>query len=255
MSNQRRYQEIGRKIELLLLSGEFSPGARLPSERELSEQFGASRAIIREAVIMLELKGLVEVKQGAGIFFLDFSDSNTVLEDAISEIGPFELLQARQLLETNIASFAATQIKANEIKEMRMLLVEQESEINGDSLRFNELDHQFHKMIAESTQNNLLIQMAESMWANVRTNNSLWEALNNQFLHEERLQNLWLSDHKKILMALQRRSPQEAKLVVWQHIEHAKQELFKLANVDEPDFDGYMYTANSVPTLDVSSES
>ncbi|WP_191603188.1 FCD domain-containing protein [Marinomonas algicola] len=252
--NSRRYQQVGKQIKNTLLSGELPVGGRLPSERDLSERYNASRATIREAIIMLELQGLVEVKQGAGIFFVENIDSNTLIAEAESNIGPFELLQARQLLETNIAAFAATQISATHVREMRDLLREQELEINGDSKRFNELDHNFHMVIAEATQNNMLIVMAQSMWDNVRTENPLWDALNSQYFHEKRLQSLWLSDHKNILIALQKRSPQETKQAVWQHIENAKKELFKLANVEEPDFEGFLFAANAVPTLKNEAE-
>ncbi|WP_350629933.1 GntR family transcriptional regulator, partial [Pseudoalteromonas sp. Q36-MNA-CIBAN-0048] len=85
----------------------FKAGQRLPSERELSERLDTSRATIREAIIMLELKGLVVVKQGAGIYFIDSPDEldqrNFI---PISDVGPFELLQARQILESSIAAFA-----------------------------------------------------------------------------------------------------------------------------------------------------
>jgi GntR family uxuAB operon transcriptional repressor len=245
----RRYQQVGKQIRNTLLSGELPVGGRLPSERDLSERYGASRATIREAIIMLELQGLVEVKQGSGIFFVENVDNNSLIGEAESSIGPFELLQARQLLETNIASFAATQITAAHVREMRALLKAQEEEINGDSKRFNELDHNFHMVIADATQNNMLIQMAQSMWDSVRTENPLWDALNEQYFHEKRLQSLWLSDHKNILIALQKRSPQETKQAVWQHIENAKKELFKLSNVEEPDFEGYLFAANAEPTL------
>lgn len=253
-SNNRRYQQVAKKIISTLLSGELPVGGRLPSERDLSERYGASRSTIREAIVMLELQGVVKVKQGAGIFFVEHMDSNSLIGEAESDIGPFELLQARQLLETNIASFAATQISATHVREMRSLLKAQEEEINGDSKRFNELDHKFHMVIADATQNNMLIQMAQSMWDDVRTKNPLWDALNAQYFHEKRLQSLWLSDHKNILVALQKRSPQETKQAVWQHIENAKTELFKLANVEEPDFEGYLFAANAVVTFNSDVE-
>lgn len=246
----RRYQQVGKQIRQSLLSGELPPGGRLPSERELGDRYNASRATIREAIIMLELQGLVTVKQGSGIFFVEDAEPNLLIGEAESKIGPFELLQARQLFESNLAEFAATQISAAHVREMRDLLQDQAQEINGDSKRFNELDQKFHMVIADATQNNMLIQMAQSMWTNVRTENPLWEALNEQYFHEKRLQSLWLSDHKKILIALQKRSPEEAKQALWQHIENAKKELFKLANVDETDFEGFLFAANSVPSLD-----
>ncbi|WP_055735027.1 FCD domain-containing protein [Agarivorans gilvus] len=235
---KRRYYEVGLQIEELLFSGVFKAGARLPSERELSERFDTSRATVREAIIMLELKGLVTVRQGAGIFFTETPDSTTnrhILPK--SDIGPFELLQARQIIESNIAAFASTQIKFSELRELKQVLAMQESEINGNSDKFEQLDQQFHVLIAESTQNRVLINQAVDMWSHVRTANPLWNELNNQFLHEERLQTLWIDDHKKILLALQKRSPTEARNAVWQHIENSKQELLRLSNLENTDAD------------------
>lgn len=63
---KRRYYDIGLQIEELLYSGVFKAGERLPSKRELSERFNTSRTTIREAIIMLELKGVLNVKQGSG---------------------------------------------------------------------------------------------------------------------------------------------------------------------------------------------
>lgn len=100
---KRRYYDIGLQIEELLYSGVFKAGERLPSERELSERFNTSRTTIREAIIMLELKGVLNVKQGSGIFFVDSTDKlNQKSLMPYSEIGPFELLQARQVIESNI---------------------------------------------------------------------------------------------------------------------------------------------------------
>lgn len=243
---KRKYFEIGRQIEELLHSGVFKVGQRLPSERELSEQLETSRATIREAIIMLELKGLVNVKKGAGIFFTDSpKKKNQRSFTPISDVGPFELLQARQILESSIAAFAASQIKFNELKELKKVLKRQENEINRDSEKFENLDQEFHRLIAESTQNRVLIQQARNLWNLVRTKNPLWKELNHKYLHEERLQNLWIEDHKKILFALQKKSPETARQAVWQHIENSKQELLKLADLTNNDesMDDYFFAA------------
>ncbi|GLT15352.1 FCD domain-containing protein [Vibrio algivorus] len=243
---KRRYYEVGLQIEDLLYSGVFKAGERLPSERELSERFDSSRATIREAIIMLELKGLVVVKQGAGIYFIDSPEKitqRTVIP--YNDVGPFELLQARQIIESNIAAFAASQIKINELRELKRVLDMQVQELNGDSEKFEELDRMFHCLIAESTQNRVLINQAAEMWRNVRVENPLWKALNDKYLHEPRLKESWLQDHKTIFMALQRKSPEEAKQAVWQHIENSKQELLKIASSDngvEADLDDYFFS-------------
>ncbi len=241
---KRRYYEVGLQIEELLYSGVFKAGERLPSERELSERFDSSRATIREAIIMLELKGLVVVKQGAGIYFIDSPEKitqRTIIPH--SDIGPFELMQGRQIIESNIAGFAATQIKINELRELKRTLDMQAQELHGDSEKFEELDRTFHTLIADSTQNRVLINQAAEMWRNVRIQNPLWKALNEKYLHEPSLKESWLNDHKRIFIALQRRSAEEAKQAVWQHIENSKQELLKIANSDgmEADLDDYFF--------------
>lgn len=238
IESRRRYHDVGLQIEELLYSGVFKAGQRLPSERELSGRFQTSRATVREAIIMLELKGLVEVRQGSGIFFIDTPQPQKPREIAPqSDVGPFELLQARQITESNIAAFAATQIKFNELRELKKIVQMQEREINGNSARFESLDQQFHMMIAESTQNRVLINQACNMWNSVRVSNPMWDELNNQYLHEEELQAEWIDDHKQILNALQRRNAEEARHAVWMHIEKSKRQLMRIANHDDLEAD------------------
>lgn len=93
-------------IRDLIVQTPYRPGERLPPEREIAERLNVTRTVVREALIMLEIKGLVEVRRGAGIYVLDSADNNE-MEGAdvnhCNDAGPFELLQARQLLESNIA--------------------------------------------------------------------------------------------------------------------------------------------------------
>jgi DNA-binding FadR family transcriptional regulator len=63
---RRLYRQIAEQIAQLIASGEFLPGSRLPAERELAALLGVSRASVREAIISLEIGGLVEVRVGTG---------------------------------------------------------------------------------------------------------------------------------------------------------------------------------------------
>ncbi|WP_262198079.1 FCD domain-containing protein, partial [Escherichia coli] len=92
-----------------------------------------------------------------------------------SDIGPFELLQARQVIESNITGFAATQIRFNELKQLKRIIEQQEKQIGGDSDKFEELDRQFHNIIAESTQNRVLMKQSAELWRAVRTENPRWK--------------------------------------------------------------------------------
>ncbi len=131
-SAQRPYQEVGAMIRDLIIKTPYNPGERLPPEREIAEMLDVTRTVVREALIMLEIKGLVEVRRGAGIYVLDSSGShNTDSPDAnvCNDAGPFELLQARQLLESNIAEFAALQATREDIVKMRQALQLEEREL------------------------------------------------------------------------------------------------------------------------------
>lgn len=109
-------------IRDLIVQTPYCPGERLPPEREIAERLNVTRTVVREALIMLEIKGLVEVRRGAGIYVLD-SAADDEIEGAevnhCNDAGPFELLQARQLLESNIAEFAALQATREDIIKMR----------------------------------------------------------------------------------------------------------------------------------------
>lgn len=88
---------------------------------------------------MLELKGVLNVKQGSGIFFVDSTDKlNQKSLMPYSEIGPFELLQARQVIESNITGFAASQISFNELQELKKIIGLQEKAIAAESDKFED---------------------------------------------------------------------------------------------------------------------
>jgi GntR family transcriptional repressor for pyruvate dehydrogenase complex len=100
-ANPRLYEHIARALEQAIEVGRYKPGNRLPSERELSEEFGVSRPVVREAIIVLELQGLVRRRQGAGVYVAAKAPGNPAsTEDAD---GPFEVTEARRLLEGEIA--------------------------------------------------------------------------------------------------------------------------------------------------------
>src|SRR6202030_129567 len=94
-----------------ILAGQYPPGRRLPAERELAEMFNVSRPTLREAVIALELQNLVEVRVGSGVFVLDPGAAGRVRGAGPDlTIGPFELMEARKIIESETAALAATLI-------------------------------------------------------------------------------------------------------------------------------------------------
>ena len=107
MASQRRlYRRILDQMLILIDSGEFPVGGRLPPERELAERFKVSRPTVREAIIALEARGRVEVKTGSGIYVLPFNSGGDRYDASISA---YELTEARALIEGEAAALAAVQ--------------------------------------------------------------------------------------------------------------------------------------------------
>ncbi len=154
---------------------------------------------------------------------------------------PFELLQARQVIESNITGFAATQIRFNELKQLKRIIEQQEKQIGGDSDKFEELDRQFHNIIAESTQNRVLMKQSAELWRAVRTENPRWKQLNYKYLHKKELRMKWVEDHRSIFLALQKRDAEQARQASWTHLENSKNELVKIFQQDDSleDFDDF----------------
>ena len=110
-SNRRLFWGIVDKIEALIDSGIYSPGSRLPPERELAETFKVSRPTIREAIIALEVREKIEVKTGSGVYVLKPVNQ---LNGSHKQVNAFEVTQARALIEGEVAAIAATTITEDE---------------------------------------------------------------------------------------------------------------------------------------------
>ena len=246
-SPQRPYQQVGAQIREMIITTPLHPGERLPPEREIAEQLDVSRTVVREALIMLEIEGWLEVRRGAGIYVLARDDRHeaelaipTDEARAGNNAGPFELLQARQLLESNIAEFAALQATRDDILKMRQALQLEENELAAGSAESTENgDMQFHLAIAEATHNSMLVELFRQSWQ-WRENNPMWMQLH-RHLGNHNYRQAWLNDHQQILAALIKKDARAAKLAMWQHLENVKQRLLEFSNVDDLDFDGYLF--------------
>src|SRR5512137_2198693 len=100
---RRLYRQIAEQIRGLIRSGEFVPGSRLPPERDLARQLGVSRPSVREALIALEVEGMVEVRIGSGIYVRGAPEHAAGAASLEPAAGPFELLRARYVIESECA--------------------------------------------------------------------------------------------------------------------------------------------------------
>ena len=208
---KRLYRQIADQIARLIASGEFPPGARLPAERELAASLGVSRASVREAIISLEMGGLVEVRVGTGIFVTTMVVPSAAARDAGP--GPFELLQARKLVEGEIAALAASKAREQDLQVLRQSLARMEAHVDDFAIR-EASDREFHLWIAKATGNSSLELVVEGLWAQRA---ELWGRMQRHF-HTNELAHKTIRDHAAILEAIEARDPDAARAAMHRHL-------------------------------------
>ncbi|CAK9886644.1 MAG: HTH-type transcriptional regulator LutR [Candidatus Erwinia impunctatus] len=245
---KRPYQEVGNALREMIINMQYQVGDRLPPEREIAEKLEVSRAVVREALIMLELENIIEVRKGSGIYIITLPQlRGSALPDsqAVNAAGPFELLQARQLLESNIAEFAATQATPTDIANMRQALQRERDELTTGEDESG--DREFHLTIAQATHNSMLVELLKQSWA-WRENNPMWLTLHTR-ITDKNYRKAWITDHQAILAAMIKKDPVAAKAAMWQHLENVKLRLLELSDVDDPNFDGYLFSSYPVDLI------
>lgn len=207
----RLYQEMARRLVVELSSGRYQVGDRLPPERELSIQYNVSRPTVREAIIALEVQGLLEVRVGAGSYVKRLPGNEDVPGFNITA---FELTEARLLIEGEAAALAATQITAEGLQQLASLVSEIERE-NQNPHGTERADREFHITIARATRNTAMAEAVERLW-DLRSNSP-----ESALLHEKaRSANIKpvVNEHTAILEALRAGDPVAARYAMRAHL-------------------------------------
>jgi DNA-binding FadR family transcriptional regulator len=215
--DNRLFRVVGERIQGLIRDQKIAAGSRLPSERDLAAQLNVSRASVREALIALELTGVVEVRGGSGIYVSEQASSQPEEQEVGS--GPFEVLSARRLIESEVAAIAARMATDSAIDTIHRALQEMEAHFE-DVKRNEDADRTFHLAIARATGNTALVQVVENLW---NQRGRLWTKMEEHFQTEE-LRTATLSDHRRILEAIVARDPAGARKAMRAHIERVTRE-------------------------------
>jgi len=208
----RLYRVVADRIQQLIVAERIAPGERLPSERDLATKLSVSRASLREALIALELGGVIEVRGGSGVYVSE----PTLPAGGLPEAGPgpFEVLSARRLIESEIAAIAARVATDGAIDAI--LRAVQEMEQHHANYASNEqADRNFHLAIARATGNSALVGALDYLWDQ---RGRLWHKLKEHFQTEE-LRQETLNDHRRILEAIAAHDPAGARKAMRAHLE------------------------------------
>lgn len=156
----RLYVTIAENLISDLKSGKYPVGSKIPAERELAALFDVSRPVVREAIIALEVRGLVEVKVGSGVYVRAIPEQGETLSYHVTAI---EITEARLLIEAEAAALAATQITDAELAELEGLVTRIEAE-NLNPKGTEKADREFHMLIAKTCRNNAIIESIARLW-------------------------------------------------------------------------------------------
>jgi DNA-binding FadR family transcriptional regulator len=159
----RLHERLVRALVRQIVAGELAPGAGLPTEPDLAQQFAVSRTVVREAVRLLVAKGLVSVKQGSGMRVAppdgwDYLDPLVVFERVrAGGDGSLldELIEARRALEPEVAALAAARRTPADVDGLAATLKRME-DARDDPAAYGRLDEAFHAAVLAASRNRLL---------------------------------------------------------------------------------------------------
>jgi GntR family transcriptional regulator, transcriptional repressor for pyruvate dehydrogenase complex len=217
-------ESVVSAIRTKILSGEFAPGQKLPTESQLTETFGVSRTVVREAIATLAADGLVEARQGAGVFVMDhpaqaFASMSHEQGNKISHA--LNVLEVRMGIEIEGAGLAA--LRRNSAQEAQI----QEAFFEFDRLlaldqATGKTDFAFHRAIAAATNNTFYVEVLDALGARTIPCDvtSPWgtdSVLTREY--EEGLQR----EHLAILKAISASDPQAARDAMRAHLSASQQ--------------------------------
>jgi GntR family transcriptional regulator, transcriptional repressor for pyruvate dehydrogenase complex len=224
----RVYEQIVAHVERTIFEGRLRQGQKLPPERQLARDLKASRVAVREALRTLELRGLVEVRQGStGGYFVREADDRALVRDFVTlirlgRLSRAQLIEARRLIEPEVAFLAAQRATDTELKDLQAVVERRDAEAaaGGDSRKY---DLEFHRLLSNAARNPVHAVVTHALMAleadviapNVRMTEADSAEVN--------------AAHRRILEAVAARKAGEARAIMAAHIEEVQANLDRSA--------------------------
>lgn len=170
LQKTKLFEDLSNEMIEKIRSRQWSPGTRLPSEPELAELFGVSRATVRSAVRVLQLSGILRSKSGSGTFVSQQADLVLETRELASVMADPQslraLIQTRYVLEPQLAALAAEQASDDEIARLFEILRDMEDHRDRHSLMSH--GYRFHQAVAEFSHNQVLYGFCQSVSGQLR---------------------------------------------------------------------------------------
>ena len=216
-------EQIANQIRTSILAGEFSPGEKLPPERELAELFGVSRPSIRQAINMLASSGMVVSSQGVGTIVLSLVDSSS--ETHLSELlrveqeRALEILEVRKGVEGWTAFYAAERALPKDLSRMQIVIDAMEHNFDNG---VNSLDYDvnYHILIARAAHNVAWLQLMQTIFDSMKKfQQSVWRSI--YFTKED--YHIPYDFHRQIFDAIRAKDGEQAQTLMLEHLNIAQE--------------------------------
>ena len=227
IQTKKVYMKIVEQVRDLIKEGRLKPGDKLPPEQTLAEKFGTSRPSVREALSALEILGITESRGGKGNFIKDNLNSplyEQKFRELEEEESPFEILEARKAVETEIAGLTAKKATKEEIATIQGSLNKMKSAM-ANIPEIMEFDREFHINIARAAHNNLLFSMMtyladllkEKLWINLKEKSWSIPGRPQKYFEE----------HTEILNAIKNKDSKDARKRMYDHLAGVEKDLLR----------------------------
>lgn len=213
------------QLRAYLAQSSFAVDSRLPPERELSQLLGVTRAELRKALSVLESEGQIWRHVGKGTFIGTRPIETLADITAVTRsTNPAEVMQTRLALEPEVARLAALNASAGQIAEMRLCL--QKTRAADTWRQYESWDNRLHRLVAESTQNTLLLAVLDTLcavrravtWGRLRAERVKPAANHHSF-----------AEHEELVEAIADRDMERARAAMRRHLESVERNLLRSA--------------------------
>ncbi|MDQ2088980.1 transcriptional regulator NanR [Marimonas arenosa] len=223
ITRQRLSDQVLERLQERIASGVFRPGSKMPSERELMDEFGVGRPAVREAMQRLHDAGLISVAQGGrarvneieattAVRSMDFV-AQLLLSDSAEYLE--HLKKARIMFEGGMVDIAARQANTDDIMALRKLVEIQRAKLaEGRAQDYIYADIDFHRQIAEISGNPIYVALSEAMLNWLST-------FHVHLLRWTGNEDATLREHLEIVDAIEAGAPEDAKKIMQAHLERS----------------------------------